>query len=104
MDKARNKYEFPSSLLIRGKEEVRVLLGIEEEDEEGGEGEGREGGDGEGERRPEGSRRGSAMSLVKGEPGGDEKVVVVKELVEEQKGEGVGEKVEETEKKEKVEE
>ncbi|KAL7409891.1 oligomeric Golgi complex subunit 6 [Mrakia frigida] len=41
MDKEKNKYEFPSSLLIRGKEEVRVLLGIEEEEEEGGEGEGK---------------------------------------------------------------
>ena len=98
MDKARNKYEFPSSLLIRGKEEVRVLLGIEEDEE--GEG-GDVGGEG-GERKVGGSRRGSAMSLVKGEPGGAEreKVVIVKELAVEQKGEGEKEK----EKKEKGEE
>jgi hypothetical protein len=38
MDKATNKYEFPLSLLIRGKEEVRVLLGVEEGPE--GEGDG----------------------------------------------------------------
>ena len=30
MDKETNKYEFPLSLLIRGKEEVRVLLGVDE--------------------------------------------------------------------------
>lgn len=30
MDKEANKYEFPLSLLIRGKEEVRVLLGVDE--------------------------------------------------------------------------
>jgi hypothetical protein len=31
-DKDRGKYEFPMSLLRRGKEEVRTLLGVEEDE------------------------------------------------------------------------
>lgn len=34
MDKEANKYEFPNSILRRGKEEVRTLLGVEEVQEE----------------------------------------------------------------------
>lgn len=35
MDREANRYEFPTSLLLRGKDEVRTLLGVDE-DEEGG--------------------------------------------------------------------
>jgi hypothetical protein len=29
MDKEEGRYEFPESMLIRGREEVRVLLGVD---------------------------------------------------------------------------